>query len=437
MQNKSILYILVANVLWSFIPTVVSDLFNEFSVVMIIFLRFSISGVIFLLLGVGLIIANNRFLNMKNIDFSLLLSYLTTKNEGFFGMRNLLYIACLGFFGITLQIIGYFMAIKTTTISFTMVGFQLSIILIASYEHGVKLERLDVFKILYLLILVFTIGIIIFVKLRESSVNVEVPILGIYYLILFSITMSFLHVALNKDTYNNKEIILMNENKYYKIARLFIKIGLIFLIGMSFLFPFLLINILIGIDDLLIKEIFLFFNEFSNIFEIMFQWETIFVIVFSTVVPFLLIFLASMYWTPYNLTYSQWSSILNIIEPIGAITFGVLFATEFFPIEYLVIIIFLLLISILFRYAHESRNKVNAYIIINKEKGLLKNLPLDLLKIEGVSKVESLVGTYDLILHVKTNSIRDIYDLVNNKINSLKGLKDVKILFLDKIKKFK
>ncbi len=40
MQNKSISYIIIANLLWSFIPIVVLDLFNEISVLMVVFLRF-------------------------------------------------------------------------------------------------------------------------------------------------------------------------------------------------------------------------------------------------------------------------------------------------------------------------------------------------------------------------------------------------------------
>ncbi len=47
MQNKSISYTIIANLLWSFIPIVVLDLFNEISVLMVVFLRFFVSGIIF------------------------------------------------------------------------------------------------------------------------------------------------------------------------------------------------------------------------------------------------------------------------------------------------------------------------------------------------------------------------------------------------------
>ena len=104
----------------------------------------------------------------------------------------------MGFFGIILQIIGYFLSLKTTSIAFTMIGFQLSIIIIAFYEHGINSEKLDLFKFLYLLILIFTIGIIMFVKLQEPSNN-EFSSLGMFYILLFTASLTFLQIGLGKE----------------------------------------------------------------------------------------------------------------------------------------------------------------------------------------------------------------------------------------------
>ncbi|GAH57953.1 unnamed protein product [marine sediment metagenome] len=71
-----------------------------------------------------------------------------------------------------MQLIWYFMALKVTeTIALAMIGFQVSIILVALYEHGIKSEKLDIFKILYLLLLVVSIGIIINVKSQEAALH--------------------------------------------------------------------------------------------------------------------------------------------------------------------------------------------------------------------------------------------------------------------------
>ncbi|TFF90409.1 MAG: hypothetical protein EU548_03195 [Promethearchaeota archaeon] len=112
-----------------------------------------------------------------------------------------------------------------------------------------------------------------------------------------------------------------------------------------------------------------------------------------------------------------------------------LIVNESFPIEFLIIIIFLLTISILLRYAHETNNKVNAIILLNKKQGLLPNLALELLKIEGICCVDSLLGTHDLMLNVKTNSIKDIYYIINTEIKKFEGIEDIEILFIEKINK--
>ena len=202
------------------------------------------------------------------------------------------------------------------------------------------------------------------------------------------------------------------------------------------MFPFLLIFYFLPFQGDLKTETIQFFGEFSILFQILFRWEILFLIVFSTIIPFLLIFIAQVNWSPYNLTYSQWGAILTIIEPIGGIVFGVLIANQYFPIEYLIIIVFLLMISLLFRYIHEEKNKVNAIILIKIKKGFLNILPVKLLKFDGIVSVNSLVGAHDLLLNVKTNSIKDFYFLMDTQIRNLKGIKNIKkILFINKINK--
>ncbi|MBD3212918.1 MAG: EamA family transporter [Candidatus Lokiarchaeota archaeon] len=435
MENKYIFHIITANILWSFIPILASELFESVSIILIIFLRFFISGIILFLIAIGLIIYNNNFTSNQDISLYNLLRLFNRPNKRFFNIRNIYYLFLLGFFGIIVHIIGYFLALKITSIAFAMIGFQLSIIIIAFYEHGVKLEKLDIFKGLYILILIFCISIIIFVKLGEEDFDLSSLFIGGFYIILFASCTSFLHIGIGRDPYSAQEILLINQNKSYKIIRMLIKIALIFLFGIITLFPFILIMYLIPIEMNLYLEITYFFQDISKIFGILLRWEVIILIFFSTVAPYILIFVANVNWNPYNLTYSQWSSILTVIEPIGAIFFGVLLINESFPIQYLIIIIFLLIISILFRYAHETKSKVNAYILIHRKQGILESLTTTLLKLEGVFSVQSLIGTYDLLLNVKTNSIRDLYSLINENLRRNEGIEDVELLFIDKIYK--
>ncbi|MFX1260420.1 MAG: EamA family transporter [Promethearchaeota archaeon] len=435
MQNKYIFYIIASNILWSFIPVIVSGLFNEVSIIMIIFLRFFVSGIILFFLALLFLWINNKYTPNKPISLKQLLKFTLSKNEDFFNLRNILYFTIMGFFGIILQIIFYFLALKITTISITMIGFLLSIIIIAFYEHGAKAEKLDVYKSLYIIMLIFSIIIIIYVKTQEStSTNIKISSIGFLFVILFTSCLTFFHLIVVKDSYTKDEIKVINKNENYKIPRLLIKISLTFLIGIALMVPLILFLYIIPIKTELTPEINQFFTQILNI-NIYFRWEILFLIIFSTITPYLLLFIAYVKWNPYNLTYRQWNSILTTIEPIGGIFFGVILGIEPFPLLFLAVVLFLLTISIFLRYVHESTNKINACLLLKRNRGTMKDLSIKLLKYNDIYCVESLIGTYDLILNVKSNSIKDFYYLVNNKLRKLKEIKNIKILFINKINK--
>ncbi|TFG15883.1 MAG: Lrp/AsnC family transcriptional regulator [Promethearchaeota archaeon] len=379
------------------------------------------------------VVINNKNPANQRIEFRDLFKFIISKNKGFFNIKYIFYFAILGFFGIILQLIFFFLSLKFTTISLTMIGFQLSIIIIAFYEHGNKSEKLDLFKTLYLLVLIFSIAIIIFVKLEQTGIIISAN--GFTYIVLFTICLTFFQIGISKDIFSKEEIKLINKNEDYKIPRLLIKISFMFFMGIGLMFPFILFIYLIPLQTDLTFETAQFFVELSNINMIIIRWEIIFLIIFTTIIPYLLIFIAYAKWSPYNLTYRQWNSILTIIEPIGSILFGFIFNVEPFPFLFLVVVLFLLNVSILLRYVHESTNRVNALILIRRAKGTMENLALKLLKYDGVGSVQYLVGTYDIMLNIKANSIRDLYYLVNKKIRGLKEIKDLEILFIDEIKK--
>ncbi len=242
MQNKSISYIIIANLLWSFIPIVVLDLFDEISVLMVVFLRFFVSGIILLIIAIILVLINNKLTSNTPISLKILFNFIFSKNKEFSRMKNIIYFAIVGFFGIIIHLVSYFLALKLTTISLVMVGFPISIIIIAFYEHGVKTEKLDIFKSLYIIILIFSIGLIIFVKFQESILfGTEISFDGLIYIVIFGLSLTFYQVAINRDSYSKKEVLEINKNRFYKMPRLFIKISLTFLTGIGIMIPSMLI----------------------------------------------------------------------------------------------------------------------------------------------------------------------------------------------------
>ncbi len=436
MQNKYIINIVIANLLWSFIPVLVSDLVSEISVFMIIFIRFTISGSFLLFIAILFTLINNHLTSNAKISIKSLFKNIRHKNRRFNNIRNYNYYILIGFCGVILNLIFFFLTLKITSISFTMIGFLLSVIIIAIYEAGRNFEKFDVFKVLYIALMIFAILIILFVSYQSAQLYGEVITLnGFVYLILFSISISFLYVGINKDSYSKLELTSINENKYYKIPRFLIKMALSFLIGTLLMIPFLMVLNLIPIFSDFKLEIVSFFNEFSNIFLYLGRWEIIYLIIFSTIIPYLLIYIANVNWNSVNLTYSQWSSILNLIDPMGSIILSVIFVSEFFPFELLVIFIFLITVSIILRYAHEVKNMVSAYLLITLRKGSVGILPVKILKNYGIVAIHSLIGSHDLLINIKISSIKDFYYLVDKKLKSMSGIKKVEIYFINKIEK--
>ncbi len=429
MQNKHYLYLLLANILWGLIPVIVSDVFNDVSVLTVIFLRFFTCGIAFLFIACSLLVFNNKYSSKQSIPLNIFIEVLKSKNASFRDFKNIIYFGILGFLGVVMQIIFYFLALKLTSIGFVMIGFIVSNVLMAAYQHG-KSESLDVFKLMYLSLLIFSILIIIYVKTSETY---NFSLLGLVYVIGFSACLLFFHIYINRDPLTKNELKIVSNNKNYKVIRLLFKLSLMFLLGIAGMFIFLLIMLLIPIEPILVSEIYLFFAQITDA-SILFRWEILFIIIFSTIFPYLLIFVAYSYWSPYNLTYNQWSSILTVVEPMTALFCGAIFVQEYFPTELLVITLFLLVLSIILRYIHERSVKVNACVLLNIKDGCMENLPLKLLGFSGINHIDMLVGKYDMILTVKKSSIKDFYYL-NEQLQNLEEINKTTILFINKVSK--
>jgi len=436
LPSKYLSNLVIANLLWSFIPIVVMGLFAEISILTIIFLRFFISGIFLFVIAISLVLVNNYRNKEKKISLKELFLNLKHKNKRFYRIRQYNYYFLIGFFGIILHILFYFLALKRTSIPFAMIGMLMTIIFISLYEKGVNYEKFDVFRILFIVMLSFTILIIITVSLQGAEIKGDpIDLLGFIYLVLYSITGSFLYISIDRDSFSKKELINININKYYKIPRALIKMAIAFISGVILLILASMLIALLPFETDITQEAITFFNELRFIFVILGRWEILYLIIFATILPYLLIFLARVNWKTTILTYSQWSSILGLIDPISTLIFSVLLVNEFFPHGYLIIVIVFLVITIVLRYAHEVRNIVHAKILLKIKKGSLKLLPIKILKFYGVKEIESLIGRYDLMLHVKVNSFKDFHYLINRKLKPIDEILAIEVQFVDKIEK--
>ena len=436
LTNKYIVNIIIANLLWSFIPIVATGLFDGISIITIIILRFLTSGIFLFFIAILIALVNNHFNKAARIPLKEYIFNLRHKNKRFYNTRTYNYYFLIGFFGIILHILFYFYLLKTTSIPFAMIGILLTIIFIALYEKGVNYEKFDVFRILFILMLSIAIIIIISVSFRGAQLSgTPIEPKGIIYLILYSITGSFLYISMERDSFSKNELRNINKNKYYKIPRALLKMSIAFISGVVILIPVLLVILLLPFETNFTQETVNFFENLLSLNSIIFRWEIIYLIIFATIIPYILIFLANVNWKTTSLTYSQWSSILGLIDPISTLIFAVLLSGEYFPQEYLVIVVVFLVIAVVLRYAHEVKNVINAYILLKIKKGCLNTIPIRILKFYGIKEIYSLIGRFDLMLNVRVNSFRDFHYLINRKLKPLNEILEMEVQFVDKKEK--
>ena len=436
LTNKYIFNLIIANLLWSFIPIVATGLFDGISIITIIILRFLTSGIILFVIAIFIALVNNYFNKDVRIPLKEYIFNLRHKNKRFYNIRTYNYYFLIGFFGIILHIIFFFLTLKTTSIPFTMIGVLLTIIFIVFYEKGVNYEKFDIFRILFILMLSFAVIIIISVSFRGAQLSgTPIELSGMIYLILYSITGSFLYISIERDSFSKNELRNINKNKYYKIPRALLKMSISFISGVIILIPVLFIILFLPFETDFTQETVNFFNDLLSLNSILFRWEIIYLIVFATIIPYLLIFLANVNWKTTSLTYSQWSSILGLIDPTSTLIFAVLLSNVYFPQEYLIIVIVFLVIAVVLRYAHEVKNVINAYILLKIKKGSLNTIPIRILKFYGIKEIYSVIGEFDLMVKVQINSFRDFHYLINRKLKPLNEILEMEVQFVDKKEK--
>jgi drug/metabolite transporter (DMT)-like permease len=436
LTNKYIFNLIIANLLWSFIPIVATGLFDGISIITIIILRFLTSGIILFVIAIIIALVNNYFNKDVRIPLKEYIFNLRHKNKRFHNIRTYNYYFLIGFFGIILHIIFFFLTLKTTSIPFTMIGVLLTIIFIVFYEKGVNYEKFDIFRILFILMLSFAVIIIILVSFRGAQLSgTPIELSGMIYLILYSITGSFLYISIERDSFSKNELRNINKNKYYKIPRALLKMSISFISGVILLIPVLFIILFLPFETDFTQETVNFFNDLLSLNSILFRWEIIYLIVFATIIPYLLIFLANVNWKTTSLTYSQWSSILGLIDPTSTLIFAVLLSNVYFPQDYLIIVIVFLVIAVVLRYAHEVKNVINAYILLKIKKGSLNTIPIRILRFYGIKEIYSVIGEFDLMVKVQVNSFRDFHYLINRKLKPLNEILEVEVQFVNKKEK--
>jgi len=397
-------------------------------------------------------INSNRDSQSQYLSFNLLLKYFLIYhpneiNNKFFNTKRIFHYFLIGVDLIVFSIPFYYFGFKLVGVSITTIFIScFTIITITIINITRKEEDFNILSITYI-ILILTSVILIGFGRYNLSININI-IGGIPYLII-GIAAWILFILLTERSSNqpNKLITIpkslpdlnqieskrkkiqlidkfffLNRTKYTNIIYSIIQNFYVHLFGITSIVVFCLILYFIPSSSIINVEIRSFFQiPFSEFVKILFNFKIFMTGFLCTVIAYLFLFGSASIWPPNALKYSQWNSILTVVEPTIGLYIGFFIGNELIRIDYLILTTILLISSLLIRYFYELKALMNLIIFLKLKIGLSKSyqdLFNNLLKFKEVKLARCITGAdWDVYIELDVRSINRFYkicDLIQN-----------------------
>ena len=423
--NKKIIILSLSNVLWGFIPWPASNLFNQYSSLLIIFTRFMFMS-FFLLLTVCFLLVFDRIKEKdknKNINLKKLFLYLKSKNSEFFKFPQWAYLLTVGVFGLNSMTILFFLALKTIGVITTSIGVLISLVIVTAINWGRGKEEMTKFKVLYLTTLIgatFILGYISQIY-SENPNQSSLSFGSIVLVIIYGIALSFFVITGSTDKMGLKEYRIIKENPRYQLIRTFFKLAMLSLFSALIYIPSLFLMSKFNFNDQINSEITLFFTQLSEWWKIALTIDGIILIIVCTIIPYFIYYIMAANW-PKHTSFNLWVGVMQLIEPLINIIIGITILNEIFPLSWLLIIIFLFGIAIFTRYLSETETQIFAIFLLKIKPQFQLAAMQKAFTIKPVKEVSHMIGDYDIFLDTQLHSSQALNRFIQQDILTLPGL---------------
>lgn len=389
---------MLANVLWALIPLPVAQLFDDYTVFAIILARFLPAGVVTCGVAVAWILGHPT-LHLR--DFR---AYLGSRNARFFGWRQWQYLGIFGATTISLQVMFFFYGMKLAGFVLTFAAYPVGIILVAFYNWGQGREDMDLYKWLYLFLLFVVAFLIGFEKFPGTT---AMDPFGLACVVLLTLALAGYSILTDKDVLAPAEEARAKDGRAeYRFARLLVKMGVSQLVAAGTVIVVTACLLPAPEAWLVAREARLFYTELPGVGKLVFSGPGAFLVIGATILPYFLWFYASTNWPREALSFDQWSSILNLVDPALAMVVSVVFLADPFSPLALLLVLALMGVAIALRYVAESQNVVHASVLVQLDPEYDPALFARASRQKGVLVVQSLLGYYDLLAVVKMANFR-------------------------------
>jgi drug/metabolite transporter (DMT)-like permease len=429
--------LLFANILWGFIPWPAAELFASYSLFIVVLLRFLEGGILLMVTAFIMTLYMNHKSNKERIIFGVknFKDYLQAKNKDFFNAPQWLYLIIIALIGFNGMIVLFFIGLKMLGAIVTSIGFLIGLFVCTIINWGLGKEGMSNFKILYLFTLI--VGAIILGLANQyqdstgssggtnliSALSWE----GFLVTIFYGVTYAFFLVTSSTDRLTNSELHIKRIEPRYEVLRTCWKTGLIMIIAAVILIPQLWLLQLLPLPSNILLEINNFFFQLPNIGQLLFLPNTLLLTVVCTVSPFLLFYFLGVVW-PKTSSFDLWAGILSIAEPMVNMILGITVLQEPFPITWLTVVMILMGIAIIMRYLSESETQVNAVLLVKLKFNHDREAMMYAYHMSGVKTVKFLLGDWDLMIVIQSNSQKSLNFLIGTELGKMPGLDQYKLL---------
>ncbi|MHA1846077.1 MAG: Lrp/AsnC ligand binding domain-containing protein [Promethearchaeota archaeon] len=431
-----ILFTFFSNILFGIIPIFVVPLLNQYpeSYFMIVFIRFLFSGLSILFIVIvqvflkharekwGKTSRHHKFFQTSWKDLKF---YLFSKNKLFYSKNRVLYLFVLGFFGVTLNVVTYLIGLRELSINLMLIGAPGGIIILVSIYNVIKgVERIGLFKALYLFLMLLSLILVIIATQGVTSTSASIP--GVIALLLNLLSLFILFIYMERDSYaREEEIWKKDKNGNYRFMRTLLKLSLFMIFGAISVFLIIPLGFLMPASYFHHVSV-VFIDNFKIFWELALDPNMLMLVFSCTLMAFLFLFIPATFWdTEQSLSLDQWNSIMYLLDPIIGSTATTLLGYEKIDITLLVITLVILAVAILLRFVHERESKLNAIIYIDIINGRQKQVLSYLSEMHNIRKYYLITGQADFMIKATFGSFSEYHQFIAKL-----GLnKDIKIRY--------
>jgi DNA-binding Lrp family transcriptional regulator len=243
---------------------------------------------------------------------------------------------------------------------------------------------------------------------------------------MFGSALTFFIISGSTDKMASSEYKLLRKNPNYQLIRTVFKLGILSLFSTLSLLILLVPLSYIPFSSSIFSEIQGFRIQMPQV-GILFKNSWFYLLIFGcTIIPYLIYYYTAATW-PKNSSFDLWAGVLQLIEPIISMLLGITLLNETFPISWILVIIFLLLIAIILKFISETEAQIYVVFFIKIVPQEMKNVQKSIMENREVKEIYNLIGEFDIYAYAQFSTSKSLNQFLLNTFQKIEGIEFYKM----------